>query len=151
MSSGPGFVIADMNLPVRRVNVINLFAEDLAGTRSFYQGVLGLPLAFEDGTVAVFELENMMVCLTDVSAAPALIAPTAVASPTAGSRFVLAVRVDDVDAACTELAQHGVVLLNGPVDRPWGMRTASFADPAGHIWEIAQDLDQDGATAAPAE
>jgi hypothetical protein len=30
------------------------------------------------------------------------------------------------------------------------MRTASFADPAGHIWEIAQDLDQDGATAAPA-
>jgi hypothetical protein len=35
----------------------------------------------------------------------------------------------------------GVVLLNRPVDRPWGMRTASFTDPAGHIWEVAQDLD----------
>jgi uncharacterized glyoxalase superfamily protein PhnB len=34
-----------------------------------------------------------------------------------------------------------VVLLNGPVDRPWGVRTASFTDPAGHIWRIAQDLD----------
>jgi len=141
MSSDPGFVIADMDLPLKRVNVINLFAEDLAGTRSFYQAVLGLPLAFQDETVAVFKLENTMVCLRDVSAAPELIAPAAVASPEAGSRFALAVFVDDVDAACAELAQHGVVLLNGPVDRPWGMRTASFTDPAGHIWEIAQDLD----------
>ena len=59
MSFGPGFVIADMNLPLKRVNVISLFAEDLAGTRSFYQEVLGLPLTFEDETAAVFKLENM--------------------------------------------------------------------------------------------
>jgi len=32
---------------------------------------------------------------------------------------------------------EGVGLLNGPVDRPWGMRTASFTDPGGHIWELA--------------
>jgi uncharacterized glyoxalase superfamily protein PhnB len=53
----------------------------------------------------------------------------------------LAVFVDDVDAACTELAHRGVVLLNGLADRSWGMRTATFSDPPGHIWEIAQDLD----------
>ena len=53
---------------------------------------------------------------------------------------MLAVSVDDVDAACAELARHGVALLDGQVDRPWGVRAASFADPAGHIWEIAQDL-----------
>jgi lactoylglutathione lyase len=151
MSSGPAFVISDVNLRLKRVNVINLFAEDLAGSRSFYQEVLGLPLTFEDETAAVFELENIIVCLTDVSAAPELITPTAVASSEAGSRFVLAVFVDDVDATCTELAKHGVALLNGPVDRPWGMRTASFADPAGHIWEISQDLDQGAATAGPAQ
>jgi uncharacterized glyoxalase superfamily protein PhnB len=45
--------------------------------------------------------------------------------------------VDDVDAMCAELAARGVELLNGPMDRPWGIRTASFKDPAGHIWEIA--------------
>jgi catechol 2,3-dioxygenase-like lactoylglutathione lyase family enzyme len=39
--------------------------------------------------------------------------------------------VDDVDAACAELAQLGVPLIDGPVDRPWGIRTASFTDPAG--------------------
>jgi lactoylglutathione lyase len=74
-------------------------------------------------------------------AAGEVIAPVAVASPGAGSRFLLTVWVDDVDAACAELANQGVDLLNGPVDRPWRMRTASFTDPAGHIWEIAQDLD----------
>ena len=31
-----------------------------------------------------------------------------------------------------------VELLNGPLDRPWGVRTASFSDPGGHIWEIAR-------------
>jgi uncharacterized glyoxalase superfamily protein PhnB len=53
---------------------------------------------------------------------------------------VFTIGVDDVDAVCAELAGRGVTLLNGPMDRPWGIRTASFTDPGGHIWEIAQDL-----------
>jgi lactoylglutathione lyase len=132
---------SDMTLSLKSVNVINLFAEDLIGTKSFYQEVLGLPLMFEDESSALFKFENMMVMVRDASAAAELIAPAGVGSAESGSRFVLAVFVDDVDAACTELAQSGVSLLNGPADRPWGMRTASFSDPAGHIWEIAQDLD----------
>jgi uncharacterized glyoxalase superfamily protein PhnB len=52
--------------------------------------------------------------------------------------MVFTLQVDDVDAKCAELAARGVTLLNGPMDRPWGIRTASFADPAGHIWEIAK-------------
>ena len=48
------------------------------------------------------------------------------------------ITVDDVDAMCAELAARGVKLLNGPMDRPWGIRTASFSDPGGHIWEIAK-------------
>lgn len=30
------------------------------------------------------------------------------------------------------------VVYEGPLDRPWGMRTANFVDTAGHSWEIAQ-------------
>ena len=45
---------------------------------------------------------------------------------------------------CAELGTRGVVLLNGPMNREWGMRTASFTDPDGHIWEIAQQLPQPG-------
>ncbi len=129
-----------MNLSPKKVDVISLFTEDLVGSTSFYQEVFGLAPIFQDENSAVFTFENMMVNLLDTLAAPELVAPAKVASSEAGARFVLTASVDDVDAACSELARHGVVLVNGPMNRPWGVRTASFADPAGHIWEIAQDL-----------
>jgi lactoylglutathione lyase len=56
----------------------------------------------------------------------------------AGSRVQFTIDVDGVDAMCADLAKRGVELLNGPIDRPWGIRTASFRDPGGHIWEIAK-------------
>jgi catechol 2,3-dioxygenase-like lactoylglutathione lyase family enzyme len=73
------------------------------------------------------------------SNAPTLVEPIPVAAP-GGSRALLTVEVDDADAVCAELLAHGVKLLNGPIDRPWGRRTAAFADPAGNIWEVAQPL-----------
>jgi lactoylglutathione lyase len=130
-----------MTFSMERIDVVNLFAEDFAVTKTFYQDVLHLPLVFEDATTAVFKLENLIVCLTDASTAPELIDPRAIAGPQLGSRFILSRFVDDVDSACAELEQRGVALLNGPIDRPWGVRTANFVDPAGHVWQIAQDLD----------
>jgi uncharacterized glyoxalase superfamily protein PhnB len=29
------------------------------------------------------------------------------------------------------------------MDRAWGLRTASFTDPDGHIWEVAAELSGD--------
>jgi uncharacterized glyoxalase superfamily protein PhnB len=52
--------------------------------------------------------------------------------------------VDDADEVCARLRQLGVSLLNGPTDRPWGRRTAAFADPSGHVWEVAQVLKPTG-------
>jgi len=46
--------------------------------------------------------------------------------------------VEDVNVMCAELVTRGVELLNGPMDRTWGLRTASVRDPGGHFWEIAQ-------------
>jgi uncharacterized glyoxalase superfamily protein PhnB len=92
---------------------------------------------YEDEDSAVFEFENTLVNLLKTTAARELIEPATVASRDAGSRLQLTIDVDDVDATCAELAKRGVELLNGPMNRPWGVRTASFRDPAGHIWEIA--------------
>jgi uncharacterized glyoxalase superfamily protein PhnB len=82
----------------------------------------------------------MIVNLLTRSAAHDLVDPAAVATRDAGSSFQLSIWVDDADAVCAELATRGVDLLNGPMNREWGMRTASFSDPDGHIWEIAQNL-----------
>ena len=75
--------------------------------------------------------------LLKTSEAPGLVEPATVATRDAGVRFQFTLGVDDVDATCAELMARGVELLNGPMDRPWGIRTASFRDPGGHIWEIA--------------
>ena len=119
------------------INEITLFVEDLDAAKRFYLKVFGLPLKFEDADSAVFDFGNTLVNLLRTSAAPELIEPALVAPREAGSRLQLTIAVDDVDATCVELARRGVTLLNGPMDRPWGVRTASFADPGGHIWEIA--------------
>lgn len=120
------------------ISAITLFVEDLAATKAFYQEVFGLPLHFEDDDSAVFNFGNTLINLLTTSAAGELIDPADVAAPDAGSRFQFTIDVDDVDAMCAELAKRGVELLNGPMDRPWGIRTASFRDPGGHIWEIAK-------------
>ena len=52
----------------------------------------------------------------------------------------MTIAVHDVDAVCADLARRGAELINGPADRPPGRRTARFADPAGHIWEVSQQL-----------
>ncbi len=55
----------------------------------------------------------------------------------AGATTQLTITVDDVDAAAALVVSRGAELLNGPQDRPWGIRTACFRDPSGHVWEIA--------------
>jgi catechol 2,3-dioxygenase-like lactoylglutathione lyase family enzyme len=122
------------------VAALSLFVEDLQRSKLFYQDIFGLMPVFEDEDSAAFKFDNMIINLLRVSAARDLIKPGAVASPGAGTRFQLTIGADDVDAVCAELAARGVALLNGPVNRPWGLRTASFTDPGGHVWEIAQDL-----------
>ena len=116
---------------------ITLFVEDLAAAKGFYGRAFGLAVVFEDANSAVFRFGDTMINLLDVAAAPELIAPATIAPAAVGSRLVLTVQVDDVDALCARLQANGVTLLNGPMDRPWGPRTASFQDPGGHIWEIA--------------
>jgi catechol 2,3-dioxygenase-like lactoylglutathione lyase family enzyme len=122
----------------KRIDAITLFVEDLAATRQFYLDIFGLPIHYEDGNSVVFKFGETVINLLKINQADELISPGVVASRDAGSRMVFTIGVDDVDAMVEVLAGRGVKLLNGPMDRPWGIRTASFVDPAGYIWEIAK-------------
>ena len=122
------------------IRAITLFVEDLEEAKNFYREVFGLPVLFEDANSAVFEFGNTLANLLKAEAATGLVQPASVAAREAGVRFQLTIEVEDVDATCREVTARGAQLLNGPMDRPWGVRTASFRDPGGHIWEIAQPL-----------
>jgi lactoylglutathione lyase len=129
-----------MSVSLKSVGAITLFVKDPQRSKAFYERVFDLPVVYEDENSAVFRFENTLVNLLARSAAYDLIAPGTVAGSEAGSHFQLTVWVDDADAVCGELATRGVTLLNGPMNRDWGVRTACFADPDGHIWEVAQQL-----------
>ena len=130
----------DVSTALKNVGAITLFVEDLPRSKSFYQDAFGLAVVYEDDNSAVFDFGNTLINLLKIPAARGLIEPGTVAGPGAGSSFQLTIWVDDADAVCRDLTSRGVTLLNGPIDRPWGKRTASFTDPDGTIWEVAQDL-----------
>ncbi len=119
------------------IAAITLFVEDLEAARRFYQEVFRLPVFYEDENSTVFRFGDTLVNLLRASEAPSLVSPATVAPPEAGIRFQFTLGVEDVDSMSDDLRSRGVELLNGPMDRPWGVRTASFRDPGGHIWEIA--------------
>lgn len=116
---------------------VTLFVEDLAAIEEFYRRAFDLAVHYQDDDSVVFAFGDTLINCLRTTAADELIAPAQVAGPGAGVRVQFTLRVDDVDAACAQLLERGVELLNGPMDRPWGLRTASLRDPAGHIWEVA--------------
>lgn len=109
-----------------------------SGHAAVFKEVFGLPVHYEDEVSCVFNFGTNLINLRQAAEASEPISPADVASPDAGARLQFTIDVDDVDATCDLLAARGVPLLNGPIDRPWGIRTASFRDPAGHIRRIAK-------------
>ncbi len=126
------------------LGALTLFVEDLDTVTGFYRDVLDLDLVYQDDVSSVLDLgSSTLINLLAVGAAPELVAPARAAPVGSTAQMMLSLFVEDVDAVCAELRERGVALLNGPLDRPWGKRTAAFTDPAGTVWEIAHDIPAD--------
>ena len=119
---------------------VTIYAEDLAVSRKFYGEMLQMEEIFSNHDSVVYQMGSACLNVLMKENAPELVEPLPIAPSSAGSRSLLTVTVDDVDAAYAALVARGVVFLNGPLDRPWGMRTAAFSDPSGHCWELAQKI-----------
>ena len=123
----------------KRIFAINLIVGDLERSKAFYREVFGLPLQLEEESVAMFRFGDTYVFLQtgpDHQDAPA--GEVLELAQKGVGQF--AIIVEDVDAVHAELDERGAALISGPADRDWGMRTLTFADPGGHVWEIAQQL-----------
>jgi catechol 2,3-dioxygenase-like lactoylglutathione lyase family enzyme len=121
----------------RKIGAMTLFVPDLSEARKFYADAFGLEAQPMDEKTAMLRFGDMAVFLHGAATAGPLPEILEEARKGAGQ---FAIIVGDVDAVCAEIVSRGVQLLSGPANREWGMRTATFADPAGHIWEIAQEL-----------
>lgn len=122
----------------KEIGAMTLLVGDLERSKTFYREVFDLSPLHEEEDSVVLRLKNMYLMLHHD---PAHRSPGGqvldLAQDGAGQ---FAIIVEDVDAVCAELVERGVTMISGPADRDWGMRTVTFADPDGYIWEIAQDV-----------
>lgn len=126
---------------IRRIDATVLFVRDLAACTTFYRDTFGLPIIESDPDSVSFRLGDQYFLLLEVSAAARLLGEEGHAlNIEGGPRGLLAVGVEDVDATYEALKAKGVLFLRPPTNQSWGLRTAHFADPDGHLWEINQPI-----------
>jgi len=116
---------------------ITLLSYDLDASRDFYQNKLELKEIYKDEVSSVYKAGSTMINLLAATQADELLGPATLSPQNIGTNAVYTLKCPDVNKAVEELKSKGVEMLNGPVDRPWGIRTASFQDPSGHTWELA--------------
>ncbi len=124
------------------IEVFTFFVDDLRRSKSFYRDQFGLPVAYEDRDSVVFECGNLSINL--VERPDTFDRRGRIGSPlTESVRHVqITIDVADLDSACADLSRRGVSLLSEPADRAGGFRNATFMDPDGYVWEVAQQLSQ---------
>jgi len=108
---------------------------DLGRARSFYEGVLGLPVIEDDGLALAFEAHGTMLRVTGVR------------ELTPPPYTVLGWSVPDIAAAVRDLEAHGVAFARyasfeqddqGIWTTPTGARVAWFTDPDSNTLQLTQ-------------
>lgn len=122
-----------------RISMITLGVNDLAAASRFYEAGLGLPrMPTDDANVAFFTLHGTWLGLYPREA----LAEDATV-PAAGDGFsgiTLAHNVatrEEVDQLLAQAVKAGARLVKPAQDVFWGGYSGYFADPDGHLWEVA--------------
>jgi lactoylglutathione lyase len=121
-----------------RLGYVILFASDLERSVAFYRDVIGLPFKLEGDGYVEFATQGTRFGLYDRNRLGELTGHDPEVPGRPGGEVVFV--VEDVDAEAERLRAAGVVILRGPVDRPWGHRTLHLEDPDGFVVELAEEI-----------
>ena len=121
----------------QRVSVVTLGVADLPRARAFYEA-LGWTTGAEPGAdVAFFQAAGLVLALWDRAN---LAEDSGVSDDGGWGGLTLAHNVaspGDVDAALAEAEAAGATIARGGGETFWGGYSGYFADPDGHLWEVA--------------
>ncbi|MES1200681.1 MAG: VOC family protein [Pseudomonadota bacterium] len=136
-----------------RLNLITLGVSDLARSRAFYEA-LGFPVAAAQGDFVAFRAGGVSLALFPRHE---LANDAMVGEAGEGFRAVtLAHNVrekEEVAAVLAEAEAAGAKIMKPAQDVFWGGHSGYFADPDGHLWEVAWNpffpLDENGQIVLP--
>jgi uncharacterized protein len=128
-----------------RITVLTIGVDDLERSLAFYRDGLGLPTKgivgreFEHGAVAFFDLQagvKLAIWPRDDLAHDTGLRK----SPRSSTEFSIGHTVrsqQEVDAVMRQAEQAGATIVKPARKTFWGGYAGYFADPDGHLWEIA--------------
>jgi hypothetical protein len=133
-----------------RIHVITLAVADLERALAFYRdglglespGVIGTEFIGDDrnpgGAAAMFQLHGGLILSLYGRSDLAKDAGIPIGPPMSGEFSLghLVPNREAVDAALEQAVAAGAEAMGVPHDRPWGIYSAYFRDPDGHLWEI---------------
>jgi catechol 2,3-dioxygenase-like lactoylglutathione lyase family enzyme len=133
-----------------RIHVITLAVDDLERALTFYRdglgfespGIVGTEFVGDDanpgGAAAMFDLDGGLILSLYGRSDLAKDAGIEVGTPSSGEFSIghLVASREEVDGVLAQAVAAGAVSLGEPHDRPWGIYSAYFRDPDGHLWEI---------------
>ncbi len=121
----------------QRISLITLGVSDLERSQRFYTEGLNWTAGFTSHEVVFFQAGGMIVALYPFEAL-AEDAQVPVARGTGGFALAHNVREKaDVDAVMARAQAAGARITSPASDKAWGGYAGYFADPDGHLWEIA--------------
>jgi lactoylglutathione lyase len=127
---------------IKGVGAVILFVEDLQRSKAFYHDALGLDVEFEDDDSVGFKIDGLAFIALQVDRARVQLQDEPTTTPRVGATAFLTTFTSDVEAVHADMVERGIHFFQRPTDQPWGMRTAYFKDPDGHVWELAQALNR---------
>jgi catechol 2,3-dioxygenase-like lactoylglutathione lyase family enzyme len=127
----------------QRLSLVTLGVRDLSRARKFYEEGLGWTRsAGVEGEVAFYQLGGMIFALwgREKLAEDARAQAVAVTPGKSFGGMALAYNARDaaaVDAVLKEAEAAGATVLKPAAKTSWGGYAGYFADPDGHLWEVA--------------
>lgn len=122
----------------QRLSLVTLGVDNLARSRSFYEGLGWQASLASNEAVCFFQTGCMAIALYPRHCLQNDLGQDGQKTPTPGG-ITLGINVlhrHEVDQELAAVLAQGASLLQAASDTPWGGRTAYFADPDGHPWEI---------------
>ncbi len=137
----------------QRVTLITLGVADLARSKTFYAALGWTPTA-DEGEVVFYQMNGMVLGFFGLGPlAKDQGRPDAVLGTGAMTLAQNFTTDAEVDAAYALALKAGATALKAPEKVFWGGYSGYYADPDGHVWEVAQNpfwkISPDGSLTLP--